>query len=76
MRTALAEHAGRRDVNAMSPLARSLYYGRLCGMGGMLVDENLQSPEEVLAVLERKGIPADKASAIWELTQAAGAQSA
>lgn len=76
MRTALAEHAERRDVSAMSPLARALYHGRLCGMGGMLVEENLQSPEEVLALLERKGIPADKAVAIWELTQAAGAQGA
>lgn len=76
MRAALAEHAERRDLSVMGPLARSLYYGRLCGMGGMLVEDSLQSPEEVLAVLERKGIPAEKAGLIWELTQAAGAQGA
>ena len=76
MRSALAEHAERRDVSAMSPLARALYHGRICGMGGMLVEENLQSAEEVLALLERKGIPADKAKDIWELTQNAGAQGA
>ncbi|MFM7783941.1 MAG: HDOD domain-containing protein [Gammaproteobacteria bacterium] len=76
MRAALTEHAERRDVSAMSPLARALYHGRLCGLGGMLVEDNLQSPEEVLALLERKGIPADKAAAIWELTQSTGAQGA
>ena len=65
LREALAEHAARRGVDAMSPLARALYFGRLCGMASILEEEHGQDPTELLALLQRKGLPAPQAKALW-----------
>jgi HD-like signal output (HDOD) protein len=68
MRDALSEHTARRDVESMSPLARALYFGRLCGMASLLAEELQQDPAELLALLERKGLNASEAQTLWNGT--------
>lgn len=68
MRDALAEHTARRAIETMSPLARALYFGRLCGMASLLVEELQQDPAEFLTLLERKGLSNTQALAIWNGT--------
>lgn len=69
MRDALAQHASRTPVEVMSPLARALYFGRLCGMASLLEEELQQDPAELFSLLERKGLTADQANALWAGTQ-------
>jgi len=69
MREALSEHAARRGLDAMSPLARSLYFGRLYGMASLLSEEHEQDPAEFFALLERKGLDASQARALWDGSQ-------
>lgn len=65
MREAIAEHTARVPLEAMSPLARALYFGRLCGMASLLEEYPGQEPSELLALLERKGLSAEQAQALW-----------
>ncbi len=66
MRDAIAEHAARSAIGSMSPLARALYFGRLCGIASLMEEEFDQEPAELLALLERKGLSAEQAQALWD----------
>lgn len=68
---ALGEHVERRNVDALSPLARSLYVGRTCGSAIVAVAAGEVEESDVLALLQRKGLPVEGAERIWRETRAA-----
>jgi HD-like signal output (HDOD) protein len=70
MTAALAEHVRRCPVERMSPLARALYVGRICGLAAIAVQEGALQDEEVLQLLQRKGLDAAGAAALWGATAA------
>jgi HD-like signal output (HDOD) protein len=69
MLDALDEHVARGNVDALSPLARSLYVGRACGSGIVAVGAGEVEEGDVLALLQRKGLPAERAERIWRETR-------
>lgn len=63
MRTALEEHVARKPVDQQSPLARALYYGRLCGSAAVLFEHGRGSEPKGLA--QRKGLDEKEFEFLW-----------
>jgi HD-like signal output (HDOD) protein len=66
---ALEEHAGRLPVSELSPLARALYVGRICGMASAVAGPEGTEDTGLPALLERKGVAPEQARAIWAATR-------
>jgi HD-like signal output (HDOD) protein len=67
---ALQEHADRQNLDCMSPLGRALYFGRICGSASIAVEDGTISEDELLALLQRKGLGEAQARALWRATAA------
>jgi HD-like signal output (HDOD) protein len=70
IQAALAEHAARLPVNHMSPLGRALYFGRACGMATILAAHDTLDEAALQDLLQRKGLSAEQAEALWQLAAA------
>lgn len=55
-----------KPVNSMSTLARSLYYGRLCGTLHMLYEAKIYNLEQVESVTEQQRLQPEVRKAIWQ----------
>jgi HD-like signal output (HDOD) protein len=67
MCAAFDEQIAQTGVDSMSPLSRSLYFGRIVGMASLLPQGELIDEGAVLALLERKGIAGDRAATMWRM---------
>jgi HD-like signal output (HDOD) protein len=67
---AIDEQIERIPPRQMSPLARALYYGTLCGALAVLVNRNLRTAESAKELLERQGLDARSLESLWSAVSA------
>lgn len=72
IRDALKEHVARRPVDQLSPLARALYYGRLCGSAAVLFENGRGSEPKGLA--QQKGLEEKDFECLWQAVLPASAE--
>jgi HD-like signal output (HDOD) protein len=63
-RTAIEEHIAKIPVNRMSPLAKALYYGRLCGTCALLFQHGTFAEPKTLAL--QKGLDEKDFDLMWQ----------
>jgi HD-like signal output (HDOD) protein len=71
MHQAIEAHVARASVDTMSPLARALYYGRLCGTGAVLFEHGKLSEPKGIAL--RKGLDEKEFEFMWQTVLPASA---
>jgi HD-like signal output (HDOD) protein len=69
----LEGYRAKGPVKAMHPVARALYYGRVCGAAAQVIADTELTTGDVFALLERQGMDASQIQKLWRKLMAEAA---